>query len=370
MRSADLAGVDLLDQAIEHGVVIAHVADGRRPRHQVEQRAVLLQVRVHFVHAGHERAARAVDADLARRRRAVQRLNCSNRSAVHDDAHRSGQSLGLWIKDADVTDADGRAIAMRHGFFDIDEALLLPARREAAQARLLALISLTHHDRAGTDRGEQLALVVQQKRLRREIDAAERVARDGQGAALALHLDVLTLFQPQRAAGERRQGLARRLQEGAGIDPLRPRAAGLSHIEPGRGQLGRAVTRGVRPLRLAARLAELFRHFRAEGGGALDGPLDRQAVLAHAQGLGDGRPAPVVLDVEIDRRDVALGRRDQMPDDLAAGDDRKAGRVRNGEAARGQEQGGGEGKGASHARFRSLAACCVKQDQARSILAA
>ncbi len=111
-------------------------------------------------------------------------------------------------------------------------------------------------------------------------------------------------------------------EQRARVDLQRPGAAALRDVERRRLQLGAALAGRIVPAGAAPIALELLVDLAAEGRRALDRPLDRQPVLAERDGLGDRRPAPVVLDVVVDAGAASLDVGGQVPDLLAAEDDR------------------------------------------------
>ncbi len=277
---------------------------------------------VHLVHARQQRAAVAVDGDLARRRRLVGRFDGDDPAPVDEHGDRIGELALGRVVEAHVADAHRRLVIVRALLLERDRAVGDPFRGKAAQTLLLTLIALAHHDPGRAERGEQLAFLVEQDRLGRQVDAAQRVAGDGERAALAVHLDRRALLQLQRAARQRGDGHVRLLQEHARVYLFGPRAAALRDVERRRLQLGAALAGRIVPAGAAPIALELLVDLAAEGRRALDRPLDRQPVLAERDGLGDRRPAPVVLDVVVDAGAASLDVGGQVPDLLAAEDDR------------------------------------------------
>ena len=155
VRPADLAAVHSLDELVEHGVVVAHVAHGGDAGDQVEQGAVLAEVRVHLVQAGHQRAAVAVDGHFAGRGGAVERFDRGDLLAA--DHHRHG------AVSAEVFGSNRRTLLMRTGRrsgarppFPCRRSAARPVGGELAQPHLFALVALAHDDGVGVDLGEQM----------------------------------------------------------------------------------------------------------------------------------------------------------------------------------------------------------------------
>ena len=64
-RTGETPGLYVFIQLTEHVVVVAHVPDGRHPRSDVEQRAILTEMPVHFIKARHQRAAISINQHFA-----------------------------------------------------------------------------------------------------------------------------------------------------------------------------------------------------------------------------------------------------------------------------------------------------------------
>ena len=343
MGAADLARVHPPDQPVEHGVVVAHIPHGGDARDQVQQRLVLLQVGVHLVHAGDQGPASAVDSHLTGRLGAVGGFDGGDHLVVDQHRHRLCQRSGLRVEQADVCDADGGVVAMRHLLLDVDEPAGRPVGGQSAQPGLLALIALADHDKAGVDGGEEAAIAVEEHGLGREVDAGQIVSRDLDHAAVAVDRERLAFLQAQRAAGERRRGHTRTLQQDPGVDLVRPWAAALGDIKARGGDRRLCRPRGIDPLGVRAGLGEVLVDLAAEGGCALDRPDGRQAVRAQGHGFNHGRPAAIVLEIEVHVDVRALGLGDHVTDVLAAGDDREAFRLRRRASGQGDREGrGGE----------------------------
>ena len=225
------AAVDPVDQFVEHGIVVAHVAHRRDAGDQVEEGTFLAGMGMHFIHAGDQRAAAAVDHDFALGRRAVDRFDRRDPVAPDDDGNRRRQSLGPGIEDPDVADADRPVIAVRDLLLDVDEAVGRPLGGKRLQPPGLSFIAGAHDHETRAYGCEHFAVRVQQDRVGRCVDASQIVARDLERAAIAAHVQRLPLGQPQRAFRQRGEGGSARLQDRAGIEACRPGAAALRDIE-------------------------------------------------------------------------------------------------------------------------------------------
>ena len=175
------------DQLVEHRVVVAHVAHGGDAGQQIEQRVVLAEVRVHLVHAGDQRAAGAVDGDLAGRRRTVERLDRGDLLAADDHAHRLGQRAGLGIEQPDVADAHRRRRSgARPRAVSRRSARCSSLRRACAVVPPRPRSPCAHHDRVRRHRANRSPLASSNIVSGVRSDARKVIARDLERAAFAL----------------------------------------------------------------------------------------------------------------------------------------------------------------------------------------
>src|SRR6185369_17510899 len=97
-------------------------------------------------------------------------------------------------------------------------------------------------------------------------------------------------------------------------EPERPRARVLRDVHRGRRRLGLARVVERPPDRPAGAQGELLLHRRARLGLALDAPRRREPARAEREPLAQLRPAPVVVDVELDLDVAPAPRRVEEPD--------------------------------------------------------
>jgi hypothetical protein len=231
VRPRDLSRIDLVDQRVEHRVVVAHVAHGGDAGQHIEQRVVLAQMRVHLVHARDQRAARRIDRDFARRRATIYRLHRRNLLAADHHAHGRRQRAGLRIEQPHVADARRRAVIVRDLTLNRGVASRVPVGGERAQPHLFAFVTFAHHHRFRRHYREEIARCVEQHRVGHGLNARKVVARDLQGATFAVDANRVAFLQRQRAAGKRVHFQARLLEQGARVDLQRPRAAHLRDVD-------------------------------------------------------------------------------------------------------------------------------------------
>ena len=203
VRPADFTGLRSREEPVEHLVVVPHVADRGDSVHELEQRGVPPHVTVHLEEPSDQRSSGAVDGDLSRRRRALRRLDGDDLAPPHEDGREGRQRLGLRIEDPDVLDANRASVPVGYLLLDLDQARGRPVGGRLPEPNLLPLVPFANDDEVRADVREEVAVPVDEQRLRRQIDPREIVPRDLERPRLPLHGQRLPLLEAQGPTRER-----------------------------------------------------------------------------------------------------------------------------------------------------------------------